>query len=53
MPDTSSLRAMLATARSGILLLSLTPPRRSSTPERVAEIARVTRGRLDRLGLDG
>ncbi|MFV2103076.1 5,10-methylenetetrahydrofolate reductase [Micromonospora sp. LOL_024] len=53
MPNTSPLRASLAAAKSGILLLSLTPPRRSSTPGRVAEIARVTRDRLDRLDLDG
>lgn len=47
------LHGMLADARSGVLLFSLTPPRRSASPERVKEIAAVTLNRLDGLDLDG
>ena len=47
------LQDMLASGRSGILLLGLTPPRRSTPAERVAEIAAVTVKRLVALDLDG
>ncbi|MEU4563695.1 5,10-methylenetetrahydrofolate reductase [Actinoplanes sp. NPDC023936] len=43
----------LAEARSGVLLFSITPPRRSTAAERVAEIAKVTLDRLSGLDLDG
>jgi hypothetical protein len=44
---------MLTEARSGVLLFGITPPRRSTTPERVKEIAAVTLERLSALDLDG
>ncbi len=44
---------MLANANSGILLFGITPPRRSTSPERVKEIADVTLARLAGLDLDG
>jgi hypothetical protein len=44
---------MLTDARSGMLLFGITPPRRSTTPERVKEIAAVTLQRLSALDLDG
>ncbi|BAL86413.1 hypothetical protein AMIS_11930 [Actinoplanes missouriensis 431] len=43
----------LAEARSGVLLFSITPPRRSTAGERVTEIAKVTLDRLNGLDLDG
>ncbi|MEU8242141.1 5,10-methylenetetrahydrofolate reductase [Actinoplanes missouriensis] len=43
----------LAEARSGVLLFSITPPRRSTAGERVTEIAKVTLDRLSGLDLDG
>ncbi|GIF71396.1 5,10-methylenetetrahydrofolate reductase [Asanoa siamensis] len=48
-----SLPDLLAAARPGVLLFSLTPPRSSATPERVKEIAAVTLDRLAALDLDG
>ncbi|MET7422660.1 5,10-methylenetetrahydrofolate reductase [Dactylosporangium sp. NPDC005555] len=48
-----SLQELLAEARPGVLLFSLTPPRRSETEERVKEIAAVTLDRLAGLDLDG
>jgi hypothetical protein len=47
------LRTLLAEARSGMLLFSILPPRRSATPERAREIADVIVGRLAGLDLDG
>ncbi|MEU4694968.1 5,10-methylenetetrahydrofolate reductase [Actinoplanes sp. NPDC023714] len=44
---------LLAETRSGVLLFSITPPRRSTAEERVAEIAKVTLDRLSGLDLDG
>ncbi|MEV6346581.1 5,10-methylenetetrahydrofolate reductase [Actinoplanes sp. NPDC051851] len=44
---------LLAEARSGVLLFSVTPPKRSHPEERVKEIARLTLERLDGLDLDG
>ena len=44
---------MLERAESGILLLGITPPRRSNPAERVREIADVTVKRLAGLELDG
>src|SRR4051794_40655641 len=55
MPETErpSLQEMFADARSGVLLFSLTPPRRSETEQRVKEIAAVTLDRLGKLDVDG
>src|SRR5512135_3598005 len=39
-------------ADRGVLLYGLTPPRLGTSPERAAEIARVTLARLAHLGLD-
>lgn len=47
------LRQLLAEARSGVLVFSITPPRRSATEERIKEIAEVTLDRLSALDLDG
>jgi hypothetical protein len=47
------LHRMLAEARSGVLLFSLTPPRRNATQERIREIAAVTLQRLAPLDVDG
>lgn len=47
------LRQLLAEARSGVLVFSITPPRRSATEERIKEIAEVTLDRLTALDLDG
>jgi 5,10-methylenetetrahydrofolate reductase len=44
---------LLADARGGMLLFGITPPRQSSTPDRVREIAQVTLERLSKLDLDG
>ena len=48
-----SLRERLAAGTGGVLLLGLTPPRRSASPEQAASIAEVTLRRLAGLGLDG
>jgi hypothetical protein len=47
------LHDLLAEARGGLLLFSITPPRRNSTEERIKEIAEVTLDRLNGLDLDG
>jgi 5,10-methylenetetrahydrofolate reductase len=44
---------MLTEARSGVLLFGITPPRRSTTPDRIKEITAVTLERLTALDLDG
>ncbi|MEV0898402.1 5,10-methylenetetrahydrofolate reductase [Actinoplanes sp. NPDC049802] len=48
-----SLRQLLAEARSGVLVFSLTPPRSHATQERISEIAEVTQKRLEALDVDG
>lgn len=54
MPDARPrLRQLLSEARPGVLLFSLTPPRRSATEERIKEIAAVTLDRLTALDVDG
>jgi hypothetical protein len=53
MPRRPALTTMLSQAHSGVLLLGITPPRRSNSPDRVREIADVTLKRLAGLGLDG
>lgn len=52
-PARSSLRTMLARAEAGVLLLGITPPRRSVSPEQAAQIAEVTLARLATVDLDG
>lgn len=49
----TSLHAMLADARSGILLVGITPPRQSASQSEVEQIARITLSRLESLDLDG
>jgi 5,10-methylenetetrahydrofolate reductase len=44
---------LLAETRSGVLLFSVTPPKRSTAEERIKEIAEVTLERLGGLDLDG
>ncbi|XTZ17774.1 methylenetetrahydrofolate reductase [Micromonospora echinospora] len=52
-PPGGAVPDVLATARQRpLLLFGLTPPRRSATPEQVAEIARVTLARLAPLDVD-
>lgn len=48
-----SLAERLTAGSGGVLLLGLTPPRCSASPEEAARIADVTMGRLDGLDLDG
>ena len=47
------LRAMLEEAHSGILLVGMTPPRRSASAAQADEIASVTTARLADVDLDG
>ncbi|GAB2592959.1 hypothetical protein Aab01nite_36880 [Paractinoplanes abujensis] len=49
----NSLQSKLAEAQGGVMLFSITPPRRATAPERVKEIAEVTVRRLAGLDLDG
>ncbi|MFI1988373.1 5,10-methylenetetrahydrofolate reductase [Actinoplanes sp. NPDC020271] len=44
---------LLAEARSGVLLFSITPPKRSTAEERIKEIAAVTLDRISGIDLDG
>ncbi|BCJ44981.1 hypothetical protein GCM10010168_84450 [Actinoplanes ianthinogenes] len=44
---------LLAETRSGVLLFSITPPKRSTAEERIKEIAEVTLERIGGLDLDG
>lgn len=44
---------LLAEARSGVLVFSITPPKRNNTEQRIKEIAEVTLERLTALDLDG
>lgn len=48
-----SLRTRLTDAESGVVLFGITPPRLSTTPERVREITAATLARLDHLAVDG
>ena len=48
-----ALRTRLADAESGVLLFGITPPRLSTTPERIREITAATLARLDFLDVDG
>jgi hypothetical protein len=47
------LTARIRDRRGGFVLFAVTPPRQSTAPERVAEIAEATKARLRPLGLDG
>jgi hypothetical protein len=49
----SDLHAMVTEARGGVLLFSITPPRRTADVSRLKEIARVTLARLAALDVDG
>ncbi|MGK5684958.1 methylenetetrahydrofolate reductase [Actinoplanes sp. URMC 104] len=49
----NSLQSKLAGAQGGVMLFSITPPRRTTDPARVKEIAEVTVRRLAGLDLDG
>ncbi|MDY7084237.1 MAG: 5,10-methylenetetrahydrofolate reductase [Actinomycetota bacterium] len=49
----NSLQSKLAEAQGGVMLFSITPPRRATAPERVKEIAGITVRRLAGLDLDG
>ena len=49
----ATLRSRLADAESGIILFGITPPRLSTTPERIREITAATLARLDALNVDG
>jgi hypothetical protein len=51
--DSTALRTLVNEAEGGILLFGITPPRLSTTPERVREITAATLARLDFLDLDG
>jgi hypothetical protein len=44
---------LLNRAQDGVLLYGVTPPRRTTTPERADEIARATLARLASVGVDG
>ena len=48
-----ALRRLVTDAESGVLLFGITPPRLSTTPERIREITAATLARLDSLGVDG
>ncbi len=49
----NSLQSLLTEAPGGVMLFSVTPPRRATEPERVKEIAEIMMGRLSGLDLDG
>ncbi len=51
--DSTALRTLVSDAESGILLFGITPPRLSTSPERVREITAATLARLDFLDVDG
>lgn len=44
---------MIETSKSGILLFGITPPKQSTPPERVLEIAQKTISRINSLDIDG
>lgn len=51
--EITALRKRLTDAESGVLLFGITPPRLSTTPERIREITAATLARLDSLDVDG
>ena len=51
--DSTALRTPATDAGSGVLLFGITPPRLSTTPERIREITAATLARLELLDLDG
>ncbi|MFI5614419.1 methylenetetrahydrofolate reductase [Amycolatopsis sp. NPDC051903] len=51
--DSTALRRLVTDAESGVLLFGLTPPRLSTTPERIREITAATLARLAVLDVDG
>jgi hypothetical protein len=51
--DSSALGTLVADVESGILLFGITPPRLSTSPERIREITVATLARLDLLDVDG
>ncbi|MFI1509884.1 methylenetetrahydrofolate reductase [Streptomyces sp. NPDC020597] len=51
--DSTANRMLVAGAEGGVLLFGLTPPRLSTTPERIREITASTLARLDFLDVDG
>lgn len=53
MPTRPTLGAMVEANASGMLLVGVTPPRRSATPAQIRQIAEVTTARLAPLDLDG
>src|SRR5215218_10406491 len=48
-----SLQTLLQQAKAGVLLLGITPPRRSVSSEQAAQIAEVTLARLSTVDIDG
>ncbi len=51
--DSTAFRTLATNAESGLLLFGITPPRLSTTPERIREITAATLGRLAALDVDG
>lgn len=51
--DSTSFQKVLANAEHGVLLFGITPPRLSTSPERIREITAATLARLDALRVDG
>ena len=51
--DSADLRTLVTDADSGVVLFGITPPRLSTTPERIREITAATLARLDLLDVDG
>jgi len=51
--DSTALRTLVTDSESGVLLFGITPPRLSTTPERIREITAATLTRLDSLRVDG
>ncbi|MDX3802004.1 5,10-methylenetetrahydrofolate reductase [Streptomyces sp. AK04-3B] len=51
--DSTAERILVAGAEGGVLLFGITPPRLSTTPERIREITAATLARLDFLDVDG
>ena len=51
--DSTADRMLVAGAEGGVLLFGITPPRLSTTPERIREITAATLARLDFLDVDG
>ncbi|MFD8308457.1 methylenetetrahydrofolate reductase [Streptomyces sp. NPDC059690] len=51
--DSTADRMLVTGAEGGVLLFGITPPRLSTTPERIREITAATLTRLDSLDVDG